>query len=398
MPLHNKSLMNFLIFISLCLFGPLALSLPQLSAPVIPTPMPPTLSSKAYLLMDYANGQVLAKKDEDKRVEPASLTKMMTMYVVDQALKAGKIKLSDPVAISEYAWRAPGSRMFVEVNTAVSVDELRRGVIIQSGNDASIALAEHVAGSEPAFVAWMNSAAKTIGMDQTHFMNVSGLPDPNHYTTAQDMAKLAQVIIRDFPETYAIYAEKEFTYKDIRQENRNRLLWRNQLVDGIKTGHTDSAGYCLVASGKKDHTRFIAVVMGASNETARIEDSNALLNYGFRFFKTQKLYSAGTALQQSRIWLAEQKTIDVGLKEDLYITVPAEQAPVLEAQLNITKVIKAPTPLGSILGTLSVRVGSQVIAERPIVALNEIKTAGFFKRMFDTVHLGFISLREKVGV
>lgn len=397
MRLNRNRMMNILVFISLCLFGPLALSTP-LSSVAIPTPIPPTLSSNAYILMDYANGQVLAKKDENKRVEPASLTKMMTMYVVDQALKAGKIKLSDPVMISEYAWRAPGSRMFVEVNTEVSVDELRRGVIIQSGNDASIALAEQVAGSETAFVEWMNSTAKTLGMDQTHFMNASGLPDPDHYTTAQDMAKLAQAMIRDFPETYAIYAEKEFTYKEIRQENRNRLLWRNRLVDGIKTGHTDSAGYCLVASGKKDQTRFIAVVMGAQNEHGRIEDSNALLNYGFRFFKTKKLYSAGTTLQQSRIWLGSQKTIDLGLKDDLYITVPAGQAEALEAQLNITKVIKAPTPLGSILGTLSVQLDNQVIAERPLVALNEVKPAGFFRRMIDTMHLGFTGLREKVGV
>jgi D-alanyl-D-alanine carboxypeptidase (penicillin-binding protein 5/6) len=383
------TIFNRLVFLSLSLFSACALG--------VSIPAPPTLSAKAYLLMDYANGHILAQKDAHQRVEPASLTKMMTMYVVDQAHKAGKIKLSDAVTISEYAWRAPGSRMFVEVNTQVSVDDLRRGVIIQSGNDASIALAEHTAGSESAFVEWMNESAKTLGMTDTHFMNASGLPDPNHYTTAQDMAKLAAAMIRDFPETYAIYAQKEFSYKDIRQENRNRLLWRNPLVDGIKTGHTDSAGYCLVASGQKDQTRFIAVVMGAANEHLRLEESNALLNYGFRFFKSQKFYSAGAALQQTRIWLGAQKTLDVGLKDDLYLTVPAGQAEALQASLNISKVIKAPTEAGSVLGTLAIKLDDRVIAERPLVALSTVAPAGFFGRMADKMRLGFAGLREKVG-
>jgi D-alanyl-D-alanine carboxypeptidase (penicillin-binding protein 5/6) len=385
----NKFL-NFIAFLSFIGIGAGAFA--------TPLPPPPALSASAYLLMDYANGHILLQKDENKRVEPASLTKMMTIYVVDEALKDGKIKLSDPVHISEYAWRAPGSRMFVEVNTDVTIDALRRGVIIQSGNDASIALAEHVAGSEAAFVEWMNNTAKSLNMHHTHFANASGLPDPDHYSTAADMAKLAAAMIRDFPETYSIYAEKEFTYKEIRQENRNRLLWRNALVDGVKTGHTDSAGYCLVASGKKEHTRFIAVVMGAPNERARIEDSNALLNYGFRFFKTQKLYTALTPVQQRRIWLGANKTIDLGLEKDLYVTIPVGQIDKLKAELNVDSLIKAPATQGRVLGKLSIQLDNQVLLERPIVALNEVKSAGLWGRMVDTLRLTVAGLREKAGV
>jgi len=358
-------------------------SLP-VAAPKIVVPAAPTLEATSFVLMDYLSGEVLVKQADDQRVEPASLTKMMTVYLSDQALKAGRIKPTDQVKITEFAWRAPGSRMFLELNTEASIEDLRRGVIIQSGNDASIALAEHVAGSEPAFVDWMNTTAKTLGMVNTHFMNASGLPDPNHYTTAHDMALLARAVIRDFPETYALYAQKEFTYNNIRQENRNRLLWRNALVDGIKTGHTDSAGYCLVASGKKDQTRLIAVLMGAEDDKRRIEESNTLINYGFRFFETKKMYAAHTALQQARVWLGTHKTVDLGLAEDFYITEKIGST-TMQATMDVAQVMKAPLQSGMVLGTLRLSRDNQVIAERAIIALSDVPEAGFFSRMWDTL-------------
>ncbi len=372
-------------------------TLPPVAAPKMVVPAAPTLEAASFVLMDYLSGDVLVKQADDQRVEPASLTKMMTVYLSDQALKAGRIKPTDQVKITEFAWRAPGSRMFLELNTEVSLEDLRRGVIIQSGNDASIALAEHVAGSEPAFVDWMNTEAKTLGMVNTHFMNASGLPDPNHYTTAHDMALLARAVIRDFPETYALYAEKEFTYNNIRQENRNRLLWRNALVDGIKTGHTDSAGYCLVASGKKDQTRLIAVLMGAEDDKHRIEESNTLINYGFRFFETKKWYSANTVLQQARVWLGKDKTVDLGLTEDFYLTEKVGHNAAVQAAIDVPTVIKAPIQSGMVLGTLRLSRDNQVIAERSIIALSDVLEAGFFSRMWDTLRLGFHQLREKMG-
>ena len=371
-------------------------TLPPAAAPKIVVPAAPTLEATSFVLMDYLSGEVLVKQADDQRVEPASLTKMMTVYLSDQALKAGRIKPSDQVKITEFAWRAPGSRMFLELNTEASIEDLRRGVIIQSGNDASIALAEHVAGSEAAFVDWMNTTAKTLGMVNTHFMNASGLPDPNHYTTAHDMALLARAVIRDFPETYALYAQKEFTYNNIRQENRNRLLWRNALVDGIKTGHTDSAGYCLVASGKKDQTRLIAVLMGAEDDKRRIEESNTLINYGFRFFETKKWYSANTALQQARVWLGTHKTVDLGLAEDFYITEKIGSS-AIQAAIDVSQVIKAPLQSGMVLGILRLSRDNQVIAERPMIALSDVPEAGFFSRMWDTLRLAFHHLRQKIG-
>ena len=360
----------------------------------ITIPAPPALSAPTYVLIDQRSGQTLVQKDPERRVEPASLTKMMTIYVVDQALQAGRIQLGDLVNISEKAWRATGSRMFVNVNTQVRIEDLRRGVIVQSGNDASIALAEHLAGSEEAFSGWMNEQAAALGLRGTHFVNATGLPDPLHYSTAADMALLAQALIRDFPESYRLYAEKEFVYQNIRQENRNRLLWRNELVDGIKTGHTDNAGYCLVASGQKDQTRLIAVLMGAESDKQRIEESNQLLNYGFRFFETRKLYAANTPLTQSRIWLGTEKTLALGLSEDLYVTVPVGQE-VPMPSLTIAQTIKAPASMESRLGTLVLKRGDQIIAQRPLIALKEVALAGFFSRSWDRVHLSAYQLWDK---
>jgi len=395
-PTLNKfSILLFLLFIpSILLAAPAAL--PELPQPTEIIPAPPALQAKTYLLIDPMSNYVITEQDPDRRVEPASLTKMMTVYVADQALKSGKLKLTDLVRVSETAWKAAGSRMFIEVNTLVSVQDLLSGVIIQSGNDASVALAEQLAGTESAFAELMNFYAKQLGMANTHFVNATGLPDPNHYSSARDMAILAKAIIREFPETYKIYAQKEFTFKGIKQTNRNLLLWRNELVDGIKTGHTDSAGFCLVASGLKDGMRLIAVVMGTKSDSVRVDEANKLLSYGFRFYETRKLYPAGTPLKKTRIWMGKEKEIQLGLAEDLYVTLGHGQSNRLTAVINIDKVIKAPTPQGTVLGTLTVELENKTIIERPIVALNEVPPAGFFNRIYDSLALTVHSLIGKI--
>ena len=266
-------------------------------------PTPPAIAANAYLLLDFSSNKVLAEKNSTVKVEPASLTKIMTMYIIDSEIKAGKIKTSDEVIISKNAWKATGTRMFVQVGTAVKVEDLIRGIIIQSGNDASVAMAEHIAGSEQVFADLMNQYAKLLGMQDSHFVNATGLPDKEHITTAQDMAILARAIIKNFPETYKLYSEKEFTYNGIKQTNRNKLLWRNSLVDGIKTGHTDSAGYCLVAAAKDSNDmRLISVVMGTKSDNSRTEEANKLLNWGFRFYETHLVRKQGDSLQEANIW------------------------------------------------------------------------------------------------
>jgi len=369
--------------------------LPPLPQPTAIIPAPPALAAKSYLLIDFQSDYVITEQDVDQRVEPASLTKMMTVYVLDQAIKSGKLKLTDMVRVSERAWRTTGSRMFLELNSLVPVENLLRGIVIQSGNDASVAIAEHIAGSESSFAELMNFYAKHLGMVNSHFVNATGLPDPNHYTTARDMATLAKAIVRDFPETYGIYSQKEFTYKNIRQVNRNRLLWRNDSVDGIKTGHTDSAGYCLVASGQKDGMRLIAVVMGAKSDTIRTDETNKLLTYGFRFYETRKLYPAATPLKQTRVWMGKEKEVGVGLKEDLYVTIGQGQYDRLKAIINIDKVVKAPTPQGAVLGTLSVQIDDRVLAERSIIALTEVPQGGVLSRLYDTLALSVQALWGK---
>jgi len=389
------------IVVSLCtniMFSTLSFAnIHALPQPTLMIPAPPQLAAKAYLLIDYLSDYVIAEQDVDQRVEPASLTKMMTVYAIDHEIKKGKLKLTDRVQISEKAWRAEGTRMFVDVNSMVSVNDLLHGIIIQSGNDASIALAEHVAGSESTFAAIMNQYAKQLGMVNTHFTNATGLPDPNHYTTARDMAILAKALIRDFPETYQMYAQKEFFYHNIKQENRNRLLWRNELVDGIKTGHTDSAGFCLVASGKKNNMRLIAVVMGTKNDSVRTEETNKLLMYGFQFYETRKLYPAGTALKKARVWMGTQKEVEVGLLDDLYVTIGQGQYDHLTSNIEVSSSITAPTLVGSTLGTLAVRLNDKTLLERPIVALNPVAESGFFGRFIDTVILNINALWEKAS-
>lgn len=373
-----------------CLIAIVLLGLPAAHAQQpIPVPAPPALAAPSFILMDFHSGRVIADKQPDARMEPASLTKMMTAYVVFNELKAGNISLQDEVTISEKAWRAPGSRMFIEVGDKVSVENLLMGLIIQSGNDASIALAEHVAGTEATFAQVMNQYAVALGMDGSNFVNATGLPHPDHYSSARDIATLSRAVIANFPEYYQWYSQKEFTFNGIRQTNRNLLLWRDPSVDGLKTGHTDAAGYCLATSAQRDGQRLIAVVMGAKSEKARADHNQSLLNYGFRFFATHHLYEAGQAITQPRVWKGETENLPLGLEQDLYVTIPRRQYDNLEAKMELPPTITAPIRQGTVQGTLRVRLDGVVVAEQPLVALQSVEEAGFFGRMKDSVLLWF---------
>ena len=381
------------LFITPTVFG-------DIVSPSFPTSSPtaPSLSSKAYLLIDFNSNQILAEKNIHDKVEPASLTKMMTMYVVDQELKNKNLSIDDLVTISKKAWQAPGSRMFVNVDSKVRVGDLMNGIIIQSGNDASIALAEHIASSEQNFADLMNSYAKVLGMNNTNFVNATGLPDENHYTTTMDMAILARAVIRDFPDTYKIYAEKSFKFNGIKQVNRNRLLWRTNIVDGIKTGHTDSAGFCLVASGKRNNMRLISIVMGAKNDEIRMKEAHRLLAWGFRFFETHQLYKSGDTLQNIRVWMSNEAKTDIGLIDDLYITIPNDQYKQLKASLNIPKIIKAPLEKGAQIGTYQIQLHDKVLIEQPIVALSPANKGSLWIRLKDYIALSGHAVWEKFNV
>lgn len=357
--------------------------------PALPVPAAPELAAPAYILIDFHSGAELAAKNADERREPASLTKMMTEYIVFQELKTGNLKLTDLVTISEKAWRAEGSRTFVEVGHKVPVEVLIKGLMIQSGNDASIALAEHIAGSEQTFAQLMNQYAVQLGMTGTNFMNATGLPHPEHYSTARDMAILAAALIRDFPEFYKWHGEKQFTWNGITQYNRNKLLWRDSTVDGIKTGHTRAAGYCLASSSVRDGMRLISVVMGSKSEETRADQTQALLNYGFRFYETHRLYQAGTPLTEPRVWRGETQAVPLGVANDLWITIPRRQYDNLEASMTIESLIAAPIEAGAELGRVVVRLGDQVVSEAPLVALSSVAEGGFLRRIIDSVLLRF---------
>ncbi len=358
-------------FVSLFLFAALFFQAGALQA-AVPVPAPPEVAAKNYILIDYVSDNVLAEKNTDVQIEPASITKLMTAYVVYNELAAGRLTLDEQVTISEKAWRMGGSRMYVEVGSKVSIRDLLKGLIIQSGNDASVALAEHVAGTEDAFVALMNQYADKLGMMNTNFANSTGWPDKTHLTTARDIAILAKAIIRDFPDRYRWYSEKEFTYNNIKQYNRNKLLWRDESVDGLKTGHTDSAGYCLVTSAKRAETRLISVVLGTDSKKARASVSQALLNYGFRFFETHLLYKAGEELAKPRIWKGEIENIAVGLPADLYVTIPRGAYKDLDASMDINKTIEAPVRKGDVLGEVRITHNGELIDEMDLVALETV--------------------------
>ncbi|MBB1485508.1 D-alanyl-D-alanine carboxypeptidase family protein [Oceanospirillum sediminis] len=355
-------------------------------------PAAPKLAASSYVLMDADSGQILVEHDADKQLPPASLTKMMTAYMVEAEIAKGSITPDDQVLISVKAWKAPGSRMFIKEGTSVSISDLLKGIIIQSGNDASIAVAEHIGGSEEAFADLMTQHALALGMKNTQYMNATGLPAQGHFSTARDLAILANRIIKDYPEQYSVYAEKYFTYNNIRQPNRNRLLWRDKSVDGLKTGHTEEAGYCLVASAERSGMRLISVVMGTKSEEARARESQKLLAYGFRYYETLKPYTAGEVLNEPRIWAGESEKVKLGIRDDLSMTIPRGQAKRLTAKLNVNKVIKAPVVAGESFGVVQISLDGNVLAERPLVALESVKEGGFFKRLWDSVVLFFTDL------
>ncbi|BFM17748.1 D-alanyl-D-alanine carboxypeptidase family protein [Maricurvus nonylphenolicus] len=355
-------------------------------------PAPPQLASTAYLLIDADTGEVLVENNSDEQLPPASLTKMMTAYIVFSEIESGNLREDELVRVSVKAWKMGGSKMFIREGTRVSVMDLLRGMIIQSGNDASVALAEHIAGSEDAFVDVMNQQAALLGMDNTTFYNVTGWPVEGHLTSARDLSLLARGLINDFPEHYRLYSEKYFKYNGINQPNRNKLLFRDKTVDGIKTGHTDEAGYCLVSSAQKNGMRLISVVMGTRSEEARAAESQKLLAYGFRYFQTHKIYGANQSLTEARVWAGKAENISLGLAEDLYLTIPRGAQKELDAQMHIDDVIKAPIKAGQELGNLTVTLNGETLVDQPLVATQAVAEAGFFTRLLDGIKLFFYKL------
>lgn len=372
---------------------------PRPVVPEAPVPPPPDVDGKSWVLMDYATGQILASKDPDTRLEPASITKIMTDYVVSAEVANGKVHMTDPVTISENAWRGggagtDGSTSFLKLNSQVPLKDLLYGMIIQSGNDAAIALAEHTAGSEPAFAGLMNAYAKQLGMTNSNFENASGYPVANHYTTAHDVAILSRALIHDFPEDYAISAIKDFEWNGIKQHNRNTLLWRDPSVDGIKTGHTSGAGYCLAASAKQGDARMIAIVMGASSEKARADSAMALLSYGFRFYETHKLYDASKPLATPRLWKGESNTLPLGVAENVLVTVKRGEYDKLKATMDIPATLIAPFKKGQQVGTLRITLDGKPVQSVPLIALQDAPQGGFFSRLWDSILLWFHSSKS----
>ncbi len=355
-------------------------------------PAPPQLAATAYIVLDADTGTVLVEHNADEQLPPASLTKMMTSYIVSSEVVNGSLKEDDLVNISVKAWKMGGSKMFIREGTQVSVKDLLRGVIVQSGNDASVALAEHVSGSEGAFVDVMNQQAALLGMNNTVYKNATGWPADGHVTTARDLSLLAQALINDYPEHYKLYAEKYFQYNGINQPNRNRLLFRDPSVDGLKTGHTEEAGFCLVSSALKDGMRLISVVMGTRSDEARAAESQKLLAYGFRYFKTHKLYGVDDQLAQAQVWSGKQKQVNLGLSEDLFLTIPRGAEDDLNATMEIDEVIHAPFQAGQQLGQLKVSLEGEVLVDVPLIARQGVEEAGFFARLLDAIKLFFIGL------
>lgn len=358
---------------------------PIQAQPPQPIPPPPQVPAKGYLLIDFNSGKVLAESNADERLEPASLTKIMTGYTVFRELAAGKIALTDQVMISEKAWRTGGSKMFVEVNKQVTVEDLLKGMIIQSGNDASVALAEHVAGSVEAFAGLMNNYARELGMTASHFTNPHGLPDPELYITARDIARAAMAIVREFPDYYAWYKTREFTYNGITQPNRNPLLRRDESADGVKTGYTQAAGYCLVGSAKREDMRLVTVVMGSPTPNARAEASLALMNYGFRFHESHRLYPAGQAVESLRVWMGDREQLAVGPAADVFATIPRGRYAELSARIEKTERLTAPIAKGSEVGAVAVALGNEEIVRVPLIALESIEEGSLWRKAQDSI-------------
>ena len=388
---HN--IMKHLIVKLLVLVTGISLNIAAPAVTVVPPP--PEIDASSYLIMDADSGFHLVEKNIDQRVEPASLTKMMTAYVVASQISGDHIAMTDEVIVSEKAWRMGGSRMFIEAGNKVSVEDLLKGVIIQSGNDASVALAEHVSGTEEAFAGLMNHYASELGMNGTNFMNSSGWPDENHFTTARDLALIARAMIRDYPVIYALHSVREFTYNDIKQSNRNRLLWKDSSVDGIKTGHTESAGYCLVASAVRDGIRLISVVMGASGTQARTNATQALLNYSYRFYETRKLYAADETVTTVKVWKGERDSLDLVVEDELVLTLPRGQYDQLKTQMTVEENPMAPISSGQKLGQIELSLDDKVIATRPLVASEAVPAGSFFVRLRDHIKLLWNSQSRK---
>jgi D-alanyl-D-alanine carboxypeptidase (penicillin-binding protein 5/6) len=368
----------------------LLVALPVFAAPpAVPLPPAPDIAARSYILVDFSSGQTLQQRGEDERMEPASLTKLMTAYLTFAALRQGVITNTQALPVSERAWRAEGSRMFIQPNTPVAVDDLIRGMIVQSGNDACITLAEGIAGSEEEFVRRMNLEARRLGMNNTHFMNSTGLPHPQHYTTARDLSLLARAIIRDFPQYYPLYSLKEYKYNNITQANRNRLLWQDPTVDGMKTGHTESAGFCLIASAKRDSRRLLSVVLGTTSESMRASESQKLLNYGFQNFDTHHLYQKGQTVATLPVWKGGENILKAGVAQDFYISLPKGQYARLKATLVSKQPLLAPLPAGQQVGTIRLMLDDKPYAEYPLVALEGVARANFFKRGWDGIKLWF---------
>ena len=378
----------------LCLFflslsAPLAARGQQPAMALPPVPAAPAVAARSYILVDFNSGEVLAEKEADVPVDPASITKLMTAYAVFSELRKGQMALHDLVTVSERAWRTGGSRTFIEVGTRVSVEHLIRGMIIQSGNDASVALAEHTAGTEESFAELMNEYARRLGMNNSNFRNATGLPAENHYSSARDIAILASAIILEYPEFYQFYSEREFTYNNITQRNRNQMLWRDPTVDGMKTGMTDAAGYCLVSSAKRDDMRLISVLLGTNSAKARADATQSLLNWGFRFFESHRLYTAGESVAAARVWKAELDTLDIGLSQDLWVTVPRGRYEQMEASLELQTPLLAPLTTEDSVGRIRVSLENRLLAERVLHPLAVAPEGGVVRRALHSVLLWF---------
>ncbi len=366
----------------------------NVNSQVVNTPKPPSINANSYILMDFNSETLLAEYDINKRVDPASITKMMTAYVVFSELKSGNLSESDLVTVSEKAWRTGGSKMFIEVNKKITVSDLLKGMIIQSGNDACVALAEHIAGTEETFADLMNQHAQKLGMVNSNFKNSTGLPAEEHHITALDAAKLAKAIIVSFPKYFETFSEKEFTFNEITQHNRNTLLWRDPSVDGFKTGHTEAAGYCLVSTAKRNGMRLISIVMGTESQKARADESQKLFNYGFRFYETNLVYKAAEKRVNLEVWKGDDEDVDLGLADDLFITIPRGQYKNLQAKVDMPNYVTAPIKRGQAVGTLNIMLDNKTVASNPLVALKNVESGGWWTRTTDSMGLWFKSFGD----
>ena len=353
-------------------------------------PEPPQLEATQYLLIDFLSGTELAAKDPDKRIEPASITKLMTAYILYQELEKGNISVEDRVIVSQKAWKMEGSRMFLEAGKKVPLGRMVNGLIIQSGNDAAIALAEHISGSEENFVRKMNEEAVRLGMTNTNFVNVTGWPNPRHYMSARDIAMLTRTVITEYPEHYKLYKKKEYSYNGIKQYNRNKLLWHDKTVDGVKTGHTESAGYCLLSSAQRGSMRLISVVLGADSDKTRTNYSQQLLEYGFRFYETHKLYDANSVLTEARVWKGTESKVPTGILEDLYVTIPKGNYSQLKGLMEINKSIDAPIKRGDVIGMAIIKDLDRVVLQKPLVAMDSVDAGGTWTNISDSVKKIFV--------